>query len=287
MEVYRLPKWVKTDYDLEVYHSGVKNMKWGNRRYQYKDGSLTPLGRVHYGVGQAKERVATLPTDIKSGVSNKTYGSPRASSINGSGSGLVRKTGANGNIIATNEHGLKSYGAARASSLSSQRIKPKTSMDEDSDVFLTKNSYKDPDLPNVHPEVISRRALKEQGATTRYLNYGFEKEIDEIQDEIYNQGRSYLSRTASRDLQDERIDSLRAQECRAIASGYIESARNSKASSKLYARLQNDPNYAGNAHGISPYLSSTGGERVKNKSRLLDEYTKMYEDDNYRPKRRR
>ena len=31
-----------------VYHSGVKGMKWYQRRYQYEDGSLTPLGKIHY-----------------------------------------------------------------------------------------------------------------------------------------------------------------------------------------------------------------------------------------------
>ncbi len=32
-------------------HYGTKNMKWGVRRYQYEDKSLTPEGRIHYGVG--------------------------------------------------------------------------------------------------------------------------------------------------------------------------------------------------------------------------------------------
>lgn len=32
-------------------HSGVKGQKWGIRRYQNADGSLTPEGRIHYGVG--------------------------------------------------------------------------------------------------------------------------------------------------------------------------------------------------------------------------------------------
>lgn len=30
-------------------HHGIPNQKWGQRRYQNKDGSLTPLGRIRYG----------------------------------------------------------------------------------------------------------------------------------------------------------------------------------------------------------------------------------------------
>ena len=33
----------------ELYHSGIKGMKWGIRRYQNEDGSLTEEGRRHYG----------------------------------------------------------------------------------------------------------------------------------------------------------------------------------------------------------------------------------------------
>lgn len=39
-----------------VKHSGVKDMKWGHRRYQNTDGSLTELGRIHYGVGTRRQR---------------------------------------------------------------------------------------------------------------------------------------------------------------------------------------------------------------------------------------
>ena len=33
----------------ELYHHGVHGQKWGRRRWQNKDGSLTPAGRIHYG----------------------------------------------------------------------------------------------------------------------------------------------------------------------------------------------------------------------------------------------
>lgn len=35
-------------------HYGVQGQKWGVRRYQYQDGSYTPEGRIHYGIGDAR-----------------------------------------------------------------------------------------------------------------------------------------------------------------------------------------------------------------------------------------
>ena len=37
-----------TKYTYELYHYGTKEMKWGVRRYQNKDGSLTELGKKRY-----------------------------------------------------------------------------------------------------------------------------------------------------------------------------------------------------------------------------------------------
>lgn len=45
-ELYGIPV-----YDDDIYHSGIKGMHWGIRRYQNPDGTLTPEGRKRYNVG--------------------------------------------------------------------------------------------------------------------------------------------------------------------------------------------------------------------------------------------
>ena len=39
--------YAECDYNA-IYHHGVKGQKWGQRRYQNEDGSLTPQGMARY-----------------------------------------------------------------------------------------------------------------------------------------------------------------------------------------------------------------------------------------------
>lgn len=48
----------------ELYHHGVKGMKWGVRKYQNADGSLTPLG---------KKRQVMLDAKSEKKIANKAY----------------------------------------------------------------------------------------------------------------------------------------------------------------------------------------------------------------------
>lgn len=53
MSIYLVSK--EFDDERSLSHHGVKGMKRGVRQYQNKDGSLTPEGRIHYGIGGAPQ----------------------------------------------------------------------------------------------------------------------------------------------------------------------------------------------------------------------------------------
>lgn len=58
-----------TIHNGELYHYGVKGQKWGRRRYQNPDGSLTPAGIKRY----AKKSYAKSSYESNTSVSGKVY----------------------------------------------------------------------------------------------------------------------------------------------------------------------------------------------------------------------
>lgn len=53
---------------MELYHYGIKGQKWGVRRYQYTDGSLTPAGKKRYNSNPQAEAIQRVSRMMNSKV---------------------------------------------------------------------------------------------------------------------------------------------------------------------------------------------------------------------------
>lgn len=54
----------------ELYHHGIKGQKWGIRRYQNKDGTLTPKGKKRYDKLTGSRKEAKLKKKLEQKYSN-------------------------------------------------------------------------------------------------------------------------------------------------------------------------------------------------------------------------
>lgn len=80
--------------ELELYHWGVKGMKWGVRRYQNTDGSLTPAGKKRYADDPDRQGVDSAKLKVQSAKR------------------VAKKAGNHYNVVSTNEN-WKKYERAR------------------------------------------------------------------------------------------------------------------------------------------------------------------------------
>ena len=80
--------------DLELYHFGTKGMRWGARRYQNKDGSLTPAGKKRYSDDPDRQAVDSAKIKVKSAKR------------------VAKKAGNHYNVVSTDEN-WKKYKQAR------------------------------------------------------------------------------------------------------------------------------------------------------------------------------
>lgn len=79
-------------------HFGAKGMKWGVRRYQNEDGSLTSLGRQHYGV-EGKRSARGVSRDLRRLEKERAGAKARADYYRKKAARSVRKAELNGKAL--------------------------------------------------------------------------------------------------------------------------------------------------------------------------------------------
>lgn len=57
----------------ELHHHGIKGQKWGVRRYQYADGTLTPAGKKRYGSDGSNTQINHIVNSARTVITGKQY----------------------------------------------------------------------------------------------------------------------------------------------------------------------------------------------------------------------
>lgn len=92
-------------------HHGIKGQKWGDRNYQYEDGSLTPEGKRRYGVGEAKTGNAENAKKVTSSMRQDNI--PNLAALRKSGS--LGRSNYGSNSQSTEKTGYNVYGTGGVS----------------------------------------------------------------------------------------------------------------------------------------------------------------------------
>lgn len=79
-----------SDDHKALAHYGHKGMRWGHRQWQNPDGSLTDAGRIHYGIGKARDKANKTAAYVKK-EAKRVSQSVKNSLVTSAGTALAKK----------------------------------------------------------------------------------------------------------------------------------------------------------------------------------------------------
>lgn len=127
------------EYPSYLIHYGVSGQKWGTRRYQNEDGSLTPEGKEHYGYGSERDNRKLLKQMTKAGKHTK-----------------VNEWGTHKKLSG------RAYEKLSKNKAVQEAIKDEKLMKAQDKVFNTKRKYLEPDADAISDEIL-KKYLKKSG----------------------------------------------------------------------------------------------------------------------------
>lgn len=152
----------------ELYHTGTPGMKWGVRRYQNKDGTLTPAGRLHY--GRKLGKAMNWQLDVAEGKTKTKIHSSILEKSKTLDDNLVKLSKNAGNLtgLSNNAGNLARFGK----SINEQHARSKTkaidlSKMSDSDLQRAINRF---NLERNYKEILASQDASTRASATDFIN---------------------------------------------------------------------------------------------------------------------
>lgn len=180
-------------YGKELYHHGILGQKWGQRRWQNEDGTLTPAGREHYGYGEARAKLHDAKAAYKNArknyskaVDNAVYNKVGLPRVNLTKKSREAQKLRNQEIVRTAEEAIRARDAYKSAKQEYKNVKKDQKNSKLNEKEYGNNSFKNKEIY----EERRRSILNDNTLTREQTRRALEKERRAYSDQL---SKSYIN----------------------------------------------------------------------------------------------